>query len=295
MPHSIDTTNAPAVAAYTERVFRSMYPGVKSAWLSKLFSDVDRLFCGGHPDYLPNDLSYHSLKHTLQATVCLVQLLAGRHKAKVEPRLHAHDFELAVAAVLLHDAGYLKTRSDREGTGAKYTFCHVLRSCSYAASYLPTLGATEADIEGVLGAITCTGPTKEISRLHFRQPIERIIGCSLATADFLSQIAASDYPDLLEPLFHEFEESDDYVHIPPSKRHFRSADELLERTPFFWSHYVMPKLEGDFQAVYRFLADPYPHGRNAYIEAIKRNIAKVSRRIAARRSKRPRALAGKTA
>ena len=51
----------------------------------------------------------------------------------MEPKLNPRLFELAVAAVLLHDSGYLKLRSDNVGTGAKYTYCHVLRSCSFAA------------------------------------------------------------------------------------------------------------------------------------------------------------------
>lgn len=257
-----------------------MYPGASLAWLEQIFRDITALFSGGHPDYLPADLRYHDLEHTLQATVCLVQLLEGRHGAGVEPRIDARQFELAVAAVLLHDAGYLKTRSDTAGTGAKYTFCHVLRSCAFVASYLPTLGANDYEIEAVLGAINCTGPTKEISRLYFRDPVERVIGCALATADYLGQMAAPDYPDELEILFHEFQESDDYIHLPPGRRAFKSAQDLIERTPMFWQKFVLRKLESDYQAMYRFLARPYPHGPNAYLEAVERNIAEIKRRHA---------------
>jgi len=59
-------------------------------------------------------------------------LIDGWHHAKATPLLSVRDFELAMAAVLLHDTGYLKLRSDREGTGAKYTLVHVhpqLRLC----------------------------------------------------------------------------------------------------------------------------------------------------------------------
>ena len=183
--------------------------------------------------------------------------------------------------MLLHDAGYLRLRSDNVGTGAKYTFCHVLRSCAFAASYLPTLGADDYEVEAVLGAINCTGPTKEISRLHFRDPIERVIGCALATADYLGQMAAADYPDELDILFDEFQESDDFIRLPASRRAFKSAVELKQRTPLFWHKFVQRKLESDFQAVYRFLARPFPHGRNAYLDAVEKNIAKIERRNAA--------------
>lgn len=282
---AVDTKNATAVALFVEETFAVLYPGASPSWLESVFRDIERLFAGQHPDYCGIDLRYHDLEHTLQATVCLVQLLEGRHQARVEPQLSPRQFALAVSAVLLHDAGYLKLRSDTAGTGAKYTFCHVLRSCSFAASYLPTLGANDHEVESVLGAIKCTGPTKEISRLFFREQFERVIGCALGTADYLGQMAARDYPDELEILFHEFEESDDFINLPLSRRPFKTAAELIERTPAFWQKYVLPKLEGDFQAVYRFLARPYPHGPNLYMEAVEKNMLTIERLARAPRGK----------
>jgi hypothetical protein len=281
----VDTKNAPAVAHFVETKFAAMYPGASLVWLERIFHDIEELFCGRHPDYAAVDLRYHDLEHTLQACVCITLLLEGRHAAGVEPRVDARHFELALSAVLLHDSGYLRLRSDNVGTGAKYTFCHVLRSCAFAASYLPTLGASDYEVEAVLGAINCTGPTKEISRLHFRDPVERVIGCALATADYLGQMAAADYPDELEILYREFQESDDFIHLPPSRRAFKSALELKQRTPMFWQKFVRRKLESDFQAVYRFLARPYPHGRNLYVDAVEKNLAKIRRRnVAAARA-----------
>lgn len=279
----VDTKNASAVASFVEGKFAAMYSGASLTWLHTMFTDIETLFEGRHPDYAAVDLRYHDLEHTLQATVCIVLLLEGRHAAGVEPRLDARQFELAVSAVLLHDSGYLKLRSDNVGTGAKYTFCHVLRSCAFAASYLPTLGANDVEVEAVLGAINCTGPTKEISRLHFRDPVERVIGCALATSDYLAQMAAPDYPDELEILFDEFQESDDFIHLPDSRRAFKSATDLIERTPLFWQKFVLRKLESDFQAVYRFLARPYPHGSNPYLEAVERNMITIRNRAASLR------------
>ncbi|MCX6951499.1 MAG: hypothetical protein NTV51_04830 [Verrucomicrobia bacterium] len=278
----VDTKNVKAVEAFVERSFASIYPEANLAWLTTIFRDMERLFSGRHPDYQAVDLRYHDFEHTLQATVCMALLLEGRHTAGVEPRLNARQFELGLAAVLLHDSGYLKVRSDTSGTGAKYTYCHVLRSCAFAATYLPTLGANDYEVEAVLGAISCTGPTKEISRLEFRDPYECVLGCALATADYLGQMAAEDYPDELEILFHEFRESDEFLNIPPSRRAFKTKEDLADRTPMFWKKFVQPKLESDCQAVYRFLARPVPHGSNLYLEAVERNIAKIRRRNAAR-------------
>jgi hypothetical protein len=284
----VDTKNPTAVADFVAQTFRAMYPGADMRAMTRILREVDTLFSGRHPDYLANDVRYHDFEHTLQATVCITLLLEGRHAAGVEPRINPRMFELAVAGVLLHDVGYLKLRSDTKGTGAKYTYCHVLRSCAFAASYLPTLGMTDHEVEAVLGAINCTGPTKKVGLLHFREPVERLIGCALGTADYLGQMAAPDYPDELEILFNEFQESDDYIGLPASRRAFKSADDLIERTPNFWKKFVQPKLESDFQAMYRFLARPYPEGPNAYIEGVEKNIAKIKRRSAApRRSATP--------
>lgn len=277
----VDTKDAIAVEAFVEEKFTAMYPRAGLAWLKRIFRDMQQLFEGRHPDYAPVDIGYHDFEHTLQATVCITLLLEGRHLARVEPIINARQFELAVASVLLHDAGYLKLRSDTNGTCAKYTFCHVLRSCAFAASYLPSLNSTPVEIEAVLGAINCTGPTKEISRLHFREPVDRIIGCALATADYLGQMAAADYPEELEILYNEFRESDDYIHLPESQRVFKSAADLIARTPIFWRKFVRAKLESDFQALYRFLARPYPNGPNPYIEAVERNIAIIEARVTA--------------
>lgn len=279
----VDTKDPAAVAGFTEQAFHRLFSGASPALLRQLFWDIENLFVGRHPDYSAIDIRYHDFEHTLQATVCIVGILDGRALAGVEPRLTARQYELAIASILLHDAGYLKLRSDTQGTCAKFTFCHVLRSCAFAASYLPTLGITDVEIEAVLGAINCTGPTKEISRLRFREPVDRIVGCAVGTADYLGQMAAADYPDELEILFNEFQESDDYIHLPRERRAFQSAQQLMERTPAFWEKFVLPKLESDYQAVYRFLARPYPHGANPYLDAVNRNIAEIKRRVGAAR------------
>jgi hypothetical protein len=276
----VDTKDATAVASFAGHTFKRLHPNAGLGWLRTLFSDVEDLFNGRRPDYAAIDLRYHDLEHTLQATVCLCLLLENRHLATSLPALDARHFELSLSAVLLHDTGYLKLQSDRAGTGAKYTYCHVLRSCAFAATYLPTIGADDQEIETVLGAINCTGPANEITRVHFRDPVARVIGCALGTADYLGQMSAPDYPDELEALFREFEEADEFVHVPPSRRVFRSSSDLIERTPAFWDQFVRRKLEIEFQGLYRFLAEPRSGGRNFYLEAVEKNIAEISRRIA---------------
>ena len=277
---SADPKNPSAVAAWVRQKFLKLYPSSPTTLLEPLFVGVAELFDGRHPAYGAIDLRYHDLEHTLEATVCLTELLDGFQRSAPGDALTARQFELALAAVLLHDAGYLKLRPDSQGTGAKYTFCHVLRSCAFAASYLPSLGVSEAEIGTVLSAINCTGPTKEISRLAFASPNERFIGNAVATADYLGQMAAADYPSELRVLFAEFEESDDYVQRPLNQRLFASAEDLIESTPAFWRSVVHPKLDREFQGAYRYLAKPFPDGSNPYLDAVARNIDVIERGLA---------------
>ena len=278
---SIDTRSAPAVGGAVKALFAEMFHATASDWIGTLFCDVEVFFTGRHPDYQAVDLRYHDLEHTLQATLCFARLMAGRHRAGATPSLTPRQFELGLAGVILHDTGYLKLRADTQGTGAKYTYTHVLRSCAFAAAYLPRLGTTITEVQDVLAAISCTGPRTEVAHLDFRDPVEKIIGCSIATADYLGQLAAPDYPGELEILFAEFQESDDFYHVPQAERLFHSAGDLIAKTPGFWTNFVRPKLENDFQGMYRFLADPYPHGPNPYIDAIEVNMAEIKSRIAA--------------
>jgi hypothetical protein len=273
---SIDTKSSVAVADATCAAFIEMFPRGTPVLTPRLFADVGAMFGGRYLDYQPIDTPYHDLEHTLQVTWCLVQMLAGRHHVGIEPRLNERQFELAIAAALLHDTGYLKMRADLEGTGAKYTFTHVLRSCAVASSYLPTLGVSLDELDGVLGAIRCTNSNTHIRRLYFQHPIEGIVGCAVATADYLGQMSIPNYLEELPLLYAEFNESDNFAAVPLEQRHFRSVDELIAQTPHFWRTSVMPKLDNELLGLYRFLARPYPDGPNHYMEAVTKNIALVS-------------------
>jgi hypothetical protein len=268
----VDTASAPAVAAVVRTIFLRVHPGADPGIIDRLFRDVEDMFNGRHLDYLPLDMRYHNVEHTLQAVLALAQLIEGRHRAGVAPALDARYFEVALAAVLLHDTGYLKLRSDSKGTGAKYSFVHVIRSCAFAASHLPTVGFKVEEIDSVVAAIQCTGPRSKINQLHFSGEIEHFIGCAVTTADYLGQMAAPHYIDDLASLYAELEECNDFFNVPRDRRLFHSVQELITKTPAFWEQFVLPRLTRDCHAVYRYLADPYPGGPNAYLQAVEQNI-----------------------
>ena len=85
-------------------------------------------------------------------------------------------------------------------------------------------------------------------------------------------MAAADYVDKLPILFAEFAESARYS---GTKMMFESPEHLLKMTPMFWEKYVRPKIEKDFQGMYRFLNEPSPDGPNAYLQHIEANIERA--------------------
>ncbi|CAM2790129.1 hypothetical protein [Rariglobus hedericola] len=275
MPLTTDTTRAESVTEAILDATRTLFPGASETFTCELLAGVQKLFTGGYLDYQANDLSYHDFRHTLQVTVAYVDLFAARQTSGETPFTH-RQFELGLATALLHDSGYLKLRSDRLGTGAKYTFCHVLRSCALSASYLPTLGLKIDEIDTVLGAIRCTGPSTTGMKLRFNRRDDHVLASMVATADYLGQMAADDYPDELELLFNEFAESDAFLGLPSSQRVFKSPAQLIAGTSLFWEKVVRPKLENDFLGVYRFLTQA--DGTHPYIDAVERNLGEIARR-----------------
>ena len=277
----VDFDSTPEVSDFVRSKFRALYPESSDAWLSRLFVDVDGLFTGRSESFAPIDLKYHNLRHTLMATLCMALLLEGHHESSGGSDLKARDFELAIAAVLLHDSGYLKLKTDTRGTGAKYTYCHILRSCAFASSFLPEMGATELEVENVIAAINCTGPNSDITRLRFKDAVSKVVGCALATADYLGQLSDPDYPEKLGFLYSEFHESDEFANVPMERRAFKSEADLVSRTPGFWLKFVRPKLERDFHSTFKLLERPLGSGSNAYLDAVDANFAIINGRIAA--------------
>lgn len=251
--------------------------GLDAPWVTTLVELSTRLFAGRFWNYLPIDVRYHDLQHTAQATMCLLALGEGQRRTQ-NPPLSNRDLELGLAAMVLHDTGFLKTSGDEAGTGAKYGHAHVLRSCALAASVLPPLGLSREEVDDVLGMIRCTGLNGRPDKSNFSNETRRLVACMVPTADYIGQMAAPEYPEKLPFLFTEFVEADDFCNIPADKRMFTSANHLLAATGGFWRGFVLPKLETDFAGVYRFLEAPSQPGRNPYLEAIERNVALITAR-----------------
>lgn len=276
----VDTKDPVAVRGEVESRYRSMYADADPVFVAQSFGWALDCFTGRYKNYQAIDASYHDLEHTLQGTLCMARLLHGRHKAGAGPTLERRMFELGLMAILLHDTGYLKTRDDAAGTGAKYTLVHVGRSAEFAAVLLREKGCRPQEIEAVQHMIRCTGVNVDLSAIPFAADWDRTIGYALGTADLLGQMAAEDYIDKLPILYKEFEESAAFNRGRGSNTCvFTSAEDLMRKTPIFWEKYVLPKIERDFQGLYRYLNAPPPDGPNAYLQRIQANLRKLHERL----------------
>ena len=114
----------------------------------------------------------------------------------------------------------------------------------------------------------------------FRSETERVLGQAVCTADYIGQISDPRYPDRLETLFNEFEESYRYQGMSPDTWPFKSYEALLRATPAFWDTFVQRKLNDECAGVWRHLEDSTT-GDNPYMQSIERNLAAIRERIAA--------------
>lgn len=280
MGPKIDTSNPQVVAREIQAMYLGLFPDANPFFVAQSLEWLRQSFAGQYAGYLPIDTHYHDLEHTLEVSLCMVQILHRRQQLGGQPVLNRKFFELGLLAILLHDTGYLKSQTDTEGTGGKYTFIHVERSASFARQLLSDNGFDEASIKAVQNMIHCTGLNVNLNLIPFDSELEKIVGCALGSGDLLGQMAADNYPDKLPALFEEFNESAHFMR--EGQNHagaFESVEDLLRKTPSFWKHYVLPKLQVDFLGLYRFLNDPYPDGPNYYLRKIEDNLDRLHQQL----------------
>lgn len=275
---AIDFTRTSDVRRLTMERCRHLFGPQHNGFLDEYMGAIDDLFAGRHAEYQAIDTAYHDITHTLQATLCLVELLHHRHIRETAPRIGAEDFKRAVVAVLFHDIGYLKKTGDDEGSGAKYTHLHEQRSCEFTRAILLQQGWSQDEVRCVENLISATGPSADVERIEFGSEIERILGQTVCTADYIGQMSDPNYPDKLAILFDEFKESYEYQQIPQNEWPFASYEALLRGTPGFWGTFVQHKLTVQCADMWKHLEHPLS-GENPYMEAVERNLATIGQRI----------------
>ena len=267
---------------FVRAVFVRHFGGHDTGFLEKVFAAAQDLFEGRYPGYQASDTAYHDFKHTCEATVAVVRILDGHLKGKTPPAIGHREFELTVAATLLHDSGFMKKSGDDSGTGAKYTLEHVKRSGDFAEECLGALRASPEEVQLVRLAIDCTGIQVRVEDLPFRNEQERFLGCALGTGDMLGQMAAPDYPQRLGSLYREFAEAaaahaggtDSWI------AGYASEEDLKRKTRRFYEGYVREMLDKHWGGAYRDLDHHFQDGKNHYLEAIEANLERIERELA---------------
>ena len=264
------------ILTLAHKIMTKHFPAHGTSFLDAIFDKVEELFTGHYPGYQACDLYFHDLSHTCIATEAVIRLLDGHIKGDKLPALRARDLDLAIAASLLHDSGYIKEIEDKIGTGAKYTLVHPTRSAEFAAKFLPQFGLSPNEIRVVQIAIYGTGVNVDMSKLQIRDDREKYLACVIGTGDILGQMAAFDYPDRLPALFAEYKEAISSAETDISILNvFESPDDLMSKTRWFYEGYVRRMLETQWGSVYRDLEYHFQGGINKYISAIEANVKRI--------------------
>ena len=262
-------------AQLVDRVFKEVWGEQASDLANRLIVFGFEFFHGINPRFLPCDTAFHDFDHTMQATAAVVELLEGHRKSPVIASLEERDWQLALASVILHDAGYLKQRNDPDGSGAKYSAIHVGRSCFFAWDLLPAFGFHRNELRQIQNAICATAISVNMKELAFREPREWLLGAMVGTGDMLGQMAAEDYPERLAGLYLEFREATQFSRFDKTGfAVYKNLLDLLQGTERFFNGYVKQMLDDEWRSVYRVLDDW--RGNNDYIEKIRANIARVN-------------------
>jgi hypothetical protein len=276
---TVPLDEAAAVADAVDGILARSY-GTASydrALLHASFAFVERLFAGGHPGYLACDMPYHDLRHSLDTALAMARLVDGyqRQGSATAAGLTPDMGLVAVLLALLHDTGFLRTKTEASLHGPELAAAHESRSAAFAADYLrSTTLAPHAQLASLIMATRVAAAPGPL--LAGRDDAAIAIGRMLGSADLLCQMADRRY---LERCYH---------HLYPElvigggnrvvtadgvrKILFRDARDLVAHTPGFYANVARPRLEMDFGNVARYLAahfggdDPYARSTRDNLE-----------------------------
>ena len=275
----INTTDPVCVKLEVDRIFRSLYARPRAVTLNRAFDDMVRLYRGDFPGYAKCDTGYHDLQHVLEVTLAMTRLLDGYERSRGEGRhIPERLFELGVVCALYHDIGYIRRLSDtKHRNGAEYTRTHVSRGARFLREYLPAIGMREyADVAGQI--VHFTGYERPVSSIRVPDPIFKLLGSLLGSADIIAQMSDRCYLEKCrDRLYPEFvaggidrRRTDNGEEVV-----FASAEDLLRKTPIFYQN-AARRLDVELGGAYQF-AQTHFGGSNLYMDAVKQNIRFVQR------------------
>lgn len=242
--------------------------------MERAFDDMAVMYRGEHPWYEKCDTEYHDVQHVLEVALAMARLMDGYERARREsPALGERLFQLGIVCALFHDVGYLRRRGDRRHRrGAEYTRIHVSRGGKFLKEYLPQIGMGE--FAAVAGPVLhFTGYERPVATIRLAQPILRLLGSLLGSADIISQMADRCYLEKChDRLYPEFVDGGIAKRKTGTGEEtiFASAEDLIRKTPSFFVG-ASKRLDHDLGASYQYASQHFG-GANLYMEAVQRNI-----------------------
>ncbi len=261
----VDTYNHVQTINEVKKIFSFYYPQSGFGKIQKVYTRVKKLFEGKFSGYRECNTQYHDFRHTLDALLASARILDG-YNLRHTPIPENTARNLLIAA-LLHDTGYIQESWDTEGTGAKYTKNHVLRSVEFTRKNYDELGLDIEYVPEITQFIQCTGLNTNFNEIPFMSRAHKICGACLGTADLLGQMADREYLEKLLFLYYEFREAG----VPGYDTEF----DIIKKTEDF---YVLTRnrLKDSYMNVQRYtknhFSTRYHIDSNLYMISINRHI-----------------------
>jgi hypothetical protein len=273
--NTVRVSSPAEVQRAVEQLLVSVWPRISLAPLQRSFEDFDRLSSGRMPGFAGVDTVYHDRQHTLDVTLAMARLMvAYERQAGEAQRLGAERAVVGIVLALFHDVGYLRRPSDGDfSNGAEFTRTHVSRGAEFLRDYLPKISlASWAPIAAEL--IHFTGYERPFSQIQTSDARDKKLGHLLGTADMIAQMSDRCYlekcRDRLYPEFVLGGVALSTAGGAPQVRYASGLD-LLRQTPEFVAHTRSTRLDGEFNAAYRYLELLFD-GQNPYMDAIERHM-----------------------
>ena len=270
----IQTTDVVAVHRETARLFRLLYPGAAHVAMDRAFDDVARIYAGQYPGYQACDTGYHNLQHVMDVTLAMTRLMDGYERSRNgTAALGVRFFQLGVVVALFHDVGYLRHTTDTTAkNGAEYTLSHVSRGAEFLRHYMPQIGLGDC-AEEAAELIHFTGFEKRVADILVQDPVLRMLGSLLGSADIIAQMSDRCYLEKCrDRLYIEFVAGGIAVKKTTQGEQvvFHSGEDLVNKTPAFFESAVN-RLERDLGGAYNYAATHFG-GFNLYMHAAAKNV-----------------------
>jgi hypothetical protein len=261
----VNQKNPIEIKKYVTRIFSYYYSNDDFYEVENCYEKIRQLFSGNFPGYKACNTKYHNFFHTLDAFLTTAILIDGFNIAKGV--LSVDLAKNLLNASLLHDVGYIQDINDNNGTGAKYTQTHVLRSILFLSKNYNLLGIEHNHIVPISNLIECTELKSNLNNIDFSSEFEKVAGTILGTADILGQMSNRQYLERLLFLYYEFKEAG----IPGYNKEY----DIIKNTLHFYKE-IKNRLDKIYNSVYVYAVfhfkERYKIEENLFITAIDNNI-----------------------